>query len=308
MKNFSPSYAAHLLQPQTTLAVCWRIVKTNGDLVLGTEHDRDIKITTTNIGMDLGSPAFDLSGTYRAASGILASSVKTASDMSVDNMEVNGALQRQPEFYADLSVEDIRAGLFDGAVVTTFRVNWQDPDDFQEILRHGVCGQIDWNSDGTYRAEVRGLTQILQQSIGRTCGDRCDVAEFGDSRCKVNVAALTVTGTVTAVTNRRRFSTSLDLSSSVPGHGYFTLGKLTMTSGENAGFVKQVKNDSVGSVLGEIELWEEFPRDVEIGDTFSLTPGCDRRYETCRDVHNNLINFRGPGIFVPGMDSIIRAP
>lgn len=307
MKTLSPAYLAHILQPVTTLAVCWRIVKKNGEVITGTDHDRNIVIETTNTGsLELDSPPLSLEGNYRAASGIAGSDIRSSADMSVDNMEVNGAID--VDLNIDISVADIESGVLDNARVTTFRVNWQDPNDFQEIMRHGFLGEISRTSDRRYKTEVRGLTQILQQTIGRTCGDRCDVAEFGDHRCKFPVEAATVSGTVTAVTSRRRFDTTLDLNSPAPSSPYFRLGKLTWVTGENAGFVGQVKLDDVGNVLGNLEMWEPFPLDVEVGDTFSLAPGCDRRYETCRDVFDNLINMRAPGIFVPGMDSIIRAP
>lgn len=307
MKNFSPAYAAHLRLPVTTLAICWRIVKKNGELILGTDHDRNIPISVTEIGLgDAGSPAFELIGEYKAAAGITGSDITSAADMSVDNMEVTGALQ--PDMFIDITVADIESGVLDSAQVTTFRVNWQDPDDFQEVLRHGSLGEISRTSEGQYKTEVRGLAQVLQQVIGRTAGDRCDVAEFGDARCKLDVPALTVSGTVSAVTSRRRFDTTLDVGSPSHESPYFRLGKLTWITGENAGFTGQVKLDNVGDVLGHLEMWEPFPLDVEVGDTFTLTPGCDRLYETCRDVHDNLINFRGPAIFSPGMDAIVRAP
>ncbi len=305
MRNYSTAYAAHIAGSKTTLALCWRITKTNGDVVLGTDHDRSIPITVTNIGVE---STLDLTGVYLAKSGITASSITSSNDMSVDNMEVKGAVSRSPDLHIDISVADIEAGLLDSAQVTTFRVNWANPDDFQDVLRYGYLGEVSRTDEGEYTSEVRGLVQVLQQTIGRTCGDRCDVAEFGDGRCKLDVPALTVDGTVDSVTSRKRFSTTLTLDSSAPDPGYFTLGKLTMTSGDNQTYVRQVKNDSVDGVLGEIELWEPFPVDLEPGDTFTLSPGCDRRYETCRDVHNNLINFRGPGYFTPGMDAIIRAP
>lgn len=305
MKNYTPEYAAHLRSGSTTLAICWRIEKRNGDVILGTEHDRDIEITQTHIGGPASSD-FTLVGVYKASSGITGSDIKSGADMSVDNMEVTGALAPH-EAIIDLSVDDIEAGLLDSARVTTFRVNWRDPNNFQEILRYGFLGEIVRTAEGGYRTEVRGIAQVLQQTIGRTCGDRCD-AEFGDARCKIDLSAITVSGTVTSVTNRRRFDASLATDSSTPGSTYFRLGKLTFTSGANQGFTRQVKIDNVGDVFGSLEMWEPFPRDIEIGDTFLLTPGCDHRYETCRDVHNNLINFRGPGIFTPGLDEIIRAP
>lgn len=305
MRVLSPNYAAHIAQAVTTLAVCWKIVKRNGDVILGTDHDRDIVIETTNIGMDLGSPAFTLAGTYKASAGVTGSDVRSTSDMSVDNMEVSGAIDAQ--ISGDITVADMESGLLDGAPVTTFKVNWQDPNDFQEVLRHGFLGEIGRTSDGMYTTEIRGLAQVLQQVVGRTAGDRCDVAEFGDHRCKFDVAAHTVTGVVTAVTNRRRFTATLSADSPAATAGHYVLGKLTWTAGENAGLIGQVKDDAV-TVLGDIEMWEPFFADVEVGDEFTLTPGCDRRMETCRDRFNNIVNMRAPAIYCPGMDEIIKAP
>lgn len=304
MKHYSTAYANHLRQPVTTLAICWRIVKNNGGLILGTSHDRDIPITVTNIGLtdELGSPGIDLNGTYLSNAGMEGSDIRAASDGSVGNMEATGAVQ------IGVTIADLEAGLLDAAQVTTFRVNWQDPDDFQEVMRHGFLGEIRRKSEGEFVAEVRGLNQLLQKVIGRTVGEGCDVEEFGDARCKLDVPALAVSGTVTSVESRRRFNTSLSLGSPPPESPYFRLGKLTWLTGENVGFVGRVKIDNVEDMLGNLEMVERFPMDVSVGDTFLLQPGCDRRYVTCRDVHNNLVNFRGPGIFCPGPDEIIRAP
>lgn len=306
MKPLSSAYATHLQGPTTTLAICWRIVKKNGEVIRGTDHDRNIAITITNIGLgDTGEPSIDLSGVYKAAAGITGSDIRSSSDMSVDNMEVGGGIDAQ--ITGDITVPDIEAGLLDSATVTTFRVNWQNPDDYQEVMRHGSLGEISRTAEREYRTEVRGLTQVLQQIIGRTAGDRCDVKEFGDERCKYPVETITVTGTVTAVTNRKVFSVSLALNSP-PTLVQWKLGKLTWTSGDNDGFVGQLKREDVGNVFGAFEMWEPFPTDIEVGDTFTLRPGCDRRYETCRDIYDNIINMRAPAIFCPGMDAVVRAP
>lgn len=302
MKNIPPALLAHMRQPVTTLTTCWAIEKSNGTFVRGTTHDRNITIEATE------SPPEFAAGTYLAAAGVTGSDIRSSSDMSVDNLEVDGAVQDPSSAIIDLNVADIEAGLFDNAPVQVMILNWARPSDGYYIARRGYLGEITRDSDGRYRTEVRGLTQVLQQMIGRTAGDRCDVAEFGDSRCKLNVAALTVTGTVTAVTSRRRFDTSLDIGSPPRESPYFRLGKLTFTSGANQGFTGQVKLDNVGDTLGNLEMWESFPNAVTPGDAFTLAPGCDRRYETCKDVHENIINFRGPALFSPGMDEIIRAP
>jgi uncharacterized phage protein (TIGR02218 family) len=41
------------------------------------------------------------------------------------------------------------------------------------------------------------------------------------------------------------------------------------------------------------------------GDTFAVTAGCDKRFATCRDRFDNVLNFRGfPHI--PGNDFVMR--
>lgn len=298
MKNYPVAYLEHLRGPVTHLAICWQIEKSNGTYIRGTDHDRDIEILPS-------SPSNHLEGVYQAAAGITGSAIRSSSDMSVDNMEVNGAIDLQ--VFGDITVAEIESGLLDGAPISTFRVIWDQPNVHQEIMRRGYLGEIARASDGRYTTEVRGITQVLQQIIGRTAGDRCDVAEFGDSRCKYDIAAATGVGTVTAVTSRRRWDSTVSNPAGL-AIGAFRLGKVTWLTGENTGFVGQIKRDAVNGVLGELEMWESFYYDPQVGDTFSFAPGCDRRYVTCKDVYNNLINFRGPAIFCPGMDAIIRAP
>lgn len=287
---------------RTTLAACWAIEKKDGTFVRGTTHDVNVTIEATE------SPPEFAAGTYSAAAGITGSDIRSSADMSVDNLEVDGAIEAESSGIIDLNVADIEAGLFDGAPVQVIVTNWANPSDGYYVARRGYLGEISRDSDGRYRTEVRGLTQVLQQIVGRTAGDRCDVAEFGDTRCKLVVSALAASGTVTSVTSRRRFNASLDLASPGAESPYFRLGKVTWLTGNNVGFTGQVKLDNVDDTLGNLEMWEVFPNAIETGDTFTLTPGCDRRYETCKDVHENLINFRGPALFSPGMDEIIRAP
>jgi uncharacterized phage protein (TIGR02218 family) len=289
MRTLSTELQAHLAEDVTTLAVCWRVARTDGVLILGTEHDRDIEI---------GGGSY--SGTYVAAAGITGSTVRSSSDMSVDNMEVEGAVNAGDLNLVDLSAADIEAGLFDDASVVLFLVNWQAPDDGQIVLRTGNLGEISRTAEGQYRTELRGLAQRLTQKIVRTYGSSCD-AELGDSRCGVNIATLTETGTVTAVTSSRQFTATITGS---PDPGDFNGGLLTFTSGENDGFSMEVKDDDFGSP-GEVLLYLPMPMDVEVGDTFSIRPGCDKSAAMCKGRFDNLVNFRGHGAWVPGVGELM---
>ena len=286
----------HLTSEVTTLAVCWRVTRRDAQVILGTQHDEDlfVAVNTTD---------FDLSGAYIARAGITGSSVSGTSDMSVDNMEVDGALNSSDLTFVDLSAADIEAGLFDGAEIKLFLVNWEDPDQFQIILRSGTLGEIFRTSEGRYRTELRGLAQQLTQNIVRTYGSSCD-AELGDARCSVDVGALTLTGTVTAATSNRQFSASIFYGSPVAEEGYFNGGLITWTSGENANFSMEVKLDAYGSPA-EILLYLPMPKDIAPGDAFTIRPGCDKSAAMCKGRFANLVNFRGHGAWVPGMGEVM---
>lgn len=296
MRTITAELLAHLRGEVSTLALCWTIEKGNGEIIRSTDHDRDIEIS-----------AGRYAGIYRAAANITGSDVRSTSDMSVDNMEVDGAIPDEWEI-PDITVAEIEAGLLDNAPVEVFGVNYNAPDQGELIERRGYLGIPARDSDGRYKVEVRGMAQRLQQNIGWTYSERCNVVEFGDSRCGFDLVAATRTAIVTAVTSRRRFDIEITAGDPPPTATYFDGAKLTFTSGDNASFFREVKRATlVGDTL-TITTWEEFPDEPEVGDTLTLPPACNRLISTCRDVHNNVINFRGYGVFVPGVLAILRGP
>lgn len=282
----------------STLAVCWRIEKKNGELILGTEHDCNIPVEDDEIG-----------GLYLAHAGMRGSDIKSTADMSVPNMEVQGSL-KVDDFVPipDVTIADIESGVLDGASVEVFLVDWQNPGAGIITRRFGFLGHFERDSNGRYVAEVLGLVQLLSQNIGRTAGETCD-ATFGDARCKFDVASKTRTGTVTAIVGgRKHFTGALDPGPEPLTTTYYNYGNLKFTSGANDTFFREVKKCVVTGSAVDIELWEEAPADIEVGDTFNLPPGCDKRYTTCRDVHGNLLNMRAPGVFVQGVLDLIKGP
>jgi uncharacterized phage protein (TIGR02218 family) len=287
MLELTTALAAHFLEEVTTLAVCWRIERTDDLLILGTQHDRSITVVD-----DLGG---DYAGTYLAQAGITGSDIRSSSDMSVDNSEVSGVTSSDALVLPNLSVADIEAGLFDGASVTLFLLNWAAPDDGRAVLRTGRIGEISRTSDGRYRTELRGLAQNLTQVMVRTYGAQCD-AELGDSRCTVDLGPLTMTGTVMSVTNRRLFTVAL--SGTPTESTLFDGGLLTWTAGDNATYTMEVKRLTDDTVLNLfLPMW----LDVQVGDTFTIRPGCDKSPAMCKGRFANLVNFRGHGAWVPGI-------
>jgi len=284
----------HLDGEGTKLSLCWIITKRNGLQILGTDHDQNITIA---------SGAF--AGTYQCRSNILPSNVKSNADLAVDNMDVLGAVGKDGTLYLDISVDDFEVRNLDFARVKTFFVNWADPDMGQVPMRTGFLGQMTYDSDGLYKTEVRGISQLLQQNIVQTYSDRCTVQRLGDTRCNVDTAALTVSVVATSVTSRREFEVT---GAEWQIAGYYTLGNLVCVTGLNAGLLRQIRLDNdggSGSAPGALTLFEAFPEDVAPGDTFTMSPGCDRLISTCLNKFDNLANFRGFGILIPGIDALL---
>jgi uncharacterized phage protein (TIGR02218 family) len=293
MRTIASGLQSHLSGSNTSLALCWKVTKRNGDIVLGTDHDRDITITVG-----------DFAGTYKSATtNISGSNIRNNSDMSVDNLEVSGAF---PETIVipEITQDDIESGNLNYARVTMLTLNWADPDQGQVVIKYGFMGPLTYDDTGFYKTEIRGIADLLSQNIGMCYTDKCDVKRFGDARCKFDVSTVTITATVTAVTSRREFEVS---GITTQPEAYFNGGLLTGLTGANAGFKKQIRIDN-STGPGDLLMFEPFPEDVQVGDTFSMTPGCDRKLQTCRDKYDNLTNFRGFGVFIPGIDKLLQGP
>jgi uncharacterized phage protein (TIGR02218 family) len=269
MKALGAALDAHLQSGATTLCWCWRLARADGVRLGFTDHDKDLVFDGT---------------TFEAAAGFTASDIKDGVGLSVDNLEVTGALSS-----VHLSEADLSTGRYDEARVEIFRVNWQSPDQ-RVLMRSGSLGEVK-RTDSAFTAEVRGLAHYLQQPKGRLYQLTCD-ADLGDARCKINLnlPAYLGSGTIASAPSARRFTVS---GLGAFAHDVFTRGLLTFTSGSAGGQKIEVKAHSkIAGVVG-IELWAEAEGPPGIGDAFTVTAGCDKRIETCKTRFANAVNFRG---------------
>lgn len=276
MRDIPDPLAAALASGVTTLARCWRLVRRDGEALGFTDHDRDL--------------AFD-GLTYRAASGMTASAAESSLGLNVDGLEVVGALDD-----AGLSDADLARGLYDGATVELMLVDWSDPAS-RVLLFSGALGEVT-REGAAFSAELRSLAHALNQPRGRLYQRACDAA-LGDARCKVDLtlAGHRAEGEVSEALDVRSFrSVALDGRGSV-----FERGRLVWTSGANAGAAAEARRHADGL----IELTEAPPMPIVVGDSFVVTAGCDKSFETCRTRFANTLNFRGfPQM--PGNDWMTR--
>ena len=208
MKSLSAALQAHLDSGTTTLAWCWRIERADGIVFGFTDHDRPLAFGGV---------------TYEPESGFAASEIRSGADLAVDAQDAEGVLTSDT-----ITETDILDGRWDNAAVEVWRVNWNAVGQ-RVLMRRGAIGQVR-RGRLAFVAEVRSLAHLLNQTVGRTFQHACD-AELGDARCGVDLddPAYQAAGSVTA----RRPATAASAASGLGGFaaGWFTLGRLTWTSG-----------------------------------------------------------------------------
>ncbi len=273
----------HLASGATTVARCWRLRRSDGVVLGFTDHDRDLAFEGTE---------------FQAGAGLSARALSQTTGLAVDNTEAGGALSA-----SGITEADILAGRFDGAWVEAWLVNWAAPE--QRILQfRGTLGEV-VQAGGAFQAELRGLTELLNQPQGRVYQRPC-AAVLGDSGCRVD---LTLPGyreerAVERIEEGRllRFA---DFAGFVDR--WFERGRLVVLSGAAAGLVGVIKNDRLAGQARLVELWAAIRAPLVAGDLVRLEAGCDRRAETCRLKFANFANFRGfPHL--PGEDWLTAVP
>lgn len=256
-----------------TRVLCLRIVPVIGDTIRLTHHVRDL--TMGNGEKYVTGSGYDFTG-YTAGTSF--------SPAMVDLEGIAGL--------AGLGRDQLASGLYDNARAYLFATTWNNPIEDQEPIVSSILGKTTL-IDEHYRIEEMALVDALGQSVGKTyqpsCGKTFGGQEFAG--CKKDVVALTVTGTLTGVTNALNFIDTARTETA----GYFTAGSIEMTSGANAGLSPQeIKSYGAG---GLIEIFEPFYYPNLPGDTYKLIPGCQKRLEDCK-AWGNVINFGGFS-FVP---------
>lgn len=274
---------SHLASGSTTVCRAWTVRRRDG-LVLGlTDHDRDLLVDGVSC---------------RADTGMTARALQQTTGLSVDNSEAFGALSA-----AAITEADLTAGRFDGAEVQAYLVNWAAPQDFLLQFR-GSLGEIS-RADGSFKAELRGLTELLNRPHGMAYTPGCS-AVLGDGRCRFDLRqpGYFAEVAVNAADDGRIF-TFHDFASF--DERWFEGGRFTPISGAASGLVGVVKIDRQTGSERRIELWQSLRAPITAGDMVRIEAGCDKSATTCRVKYSNFLNFRGfPHI--PGEDWLASYP
>ena len=254
----NPAYRVH----------CLRIVPQWGATVYLTDHPRDLVMGAN---------------TYKTDSGYQFSGQASESSMAPGVMDLEAIAG-----IAGIDFDEIVSGVFDNARVYAFATTWTSPVEDEEPVGVAIMGKTTIR-DHRYTAELMMLVDALNQATGKTYTAACP-KRFGGQEyagCGIDLAAITVTGTITHVTSTSVFRDSARAEAA----DYFGEGTIAFTTGDNAGLKPmEIKTHAAD---GTITTHEPFHYPVQVGDEYTLIPGCRKRLEDCRDKWANVPNFGG---------------
>lgn len=268
----------------THLCRCWSLTRRDGVVLGFTDHDTDLSFAGQ---------------TFRAATGLSARALVQGTGLAVDNSEGLGALSS-----AAITAADIAAGRYDGAQVTAWLVNWQDPG--ERLLRFsGSIGEIREGA-GAFHAELRGMSDLLGKVQTRSYQTMCP-AVLGDAACgfDLSAAGFSAARAVIGVDENRVIGLE---GLGAYAAGWFERGALQVNTGAAAGLAAVIKRDlDLGEGARSVELWAPLALELAPGDEVAISAGCDKRAETCQEKFSNFNNFRGFP-HVPGEDWLMAVP
>lgn len=274
LRTIPGGLATKLASDSTALCRIWRVTRRDAQVFYFTDCDRNLIV---------GGQV------YLAINATDPSQFAGSAGLEADAGEVSMAAGQV------IAEREIAAGVWNLAGVEVDLVDYTDPAAGTVRLGAGEIGRISVNG-GRINVELRGFKHRLAKPIGETVQPTCG-ADFGDARCTVSLAAYTVTGTVTAVTNSQVFADS----GRAEATGLYDGGLITFTGGQNNGRSMEVKRFVSGGV---ITLFLPLAYSVQVGDTYSLRRGCPKTVTACTG-YSNLVNFRGFP-FVPGNQAILN--
>jgi len=276
-------------------ATCFKITRVDGTIYRFTDHDARLNMGIT--GAENATDAFIPAGGWSATAS------QSEGQLAEKNFDAVGVLSSSA-----ITADDLRAGRFREALVEVYLVDWRYP--WKGHLRY----ERFWidstrHTSEVWRATLSGIARWLKQPVGRVHSKLCD-AKLGDARCAFGLAAVKVAGKAveTIVTQRQKFTCTNTSLSTVDG--YYSLGRVVWTSGDNSGLASEIllhEHNQPSSGKARISLWDATPFDTAVTDEFTIEPGCDKLATTCKDKFSNLANHRGFR-YIPGTDALLETP
>jgi len=258
--------------PFETAVRCLRVECRDGTIIRLTRYPYDMTMSNATV--------------YLSAAGADFSTSVAETTFAASSFDLEGFVG-----LAGIGRDDVASGMFDGADCKLFKTSFLAPVEDEEPMDRATLGRTILEDDG-YRIEMMGLVDLLSQPTVSTVSPMCrnifGGQEYGG--CKVNLAAITVTGTLTSVTS----SLVIGDTARTEAADYFGAGVIRFTSGDNLGLA-DIRVDGFSS--GSLTLANAPYYPLTIGTTYELVPGCRKRLSDCQ-AHNNVDRMKAY-LYVP---------
>jgi hypothetical protein len=172
----------------------------------------------------------------------------------------------------------------------------------------GTFGAIRENPAGNeniVRIDVLGLKSRLQEAaVGLPCLTTC-INSLGDFRCQKDISAEILTGEV--LSTSEKFPNHIEVSiadSPNMQNARWRRGYVDVDGARSV--IRQVLSPGTNPDPVVELLLREIPPPSWIGETITLTPGCDGNLSTCRTVWDNEARFLGLGFSMPTRNPVFE--
>ena len=244
-------------------ATCYHLTRVDGEEMFFTDADEPLTLADGN--------------QYLPAGGANASARRKEVDLGAQDMEIMGVLSSE-----SITHEELAAGKYRGAEVKLYLVDKRHPWAGHWHYHIFWVGEIKFNHE-QWTAGIEGFSERLGQESGNVASKYCHHelgAKFGlpdEVGCHVDLASLTLTGqTVNSSEPGSERATFYVAPSLSEDDGHFNLGKVIWLTGDNAGTFSRLDRHLSDGGREELYLFLETPFDIQAGDTFDISPGCNK--------------------------------
>jgi hypothetical protein len=216
----------------------------------------------------------------------------------VASFEVRGILQRAKE----VQVEELSVGC--RSALGDMRPGYCNvplyPDDVARSTAYSVGDYVRVSDAGDYHNRMFVVTTAGTTDASAPAYDYTVGGDTTDGTVVFEAEEAWVrSGTIATRATDGDFTATLTESRAVDG--WFALGSIKWITGNNAGLYNSVRVWTQST--SRIQLWDVARWTVQVGDTFEIVPGCDKRFATCKDKFDNTINNRAEAL-LPGSDFV----
>lgn len=271
-------------------ATCWQITRSDSTILRLTDHSEQLYIGASY---------------YKPAGGANASAIASEAGMKPQNLDIVGIIDSN-----EITTDDLRAGLYRGAEVIQYLVDWMYPWSGYFETNYYTIGSVTF-SGNVYTAELLGPTHQLEKLTGRVASKRCDYV-LGQHPCGVNMASFNwdAQEVLTVQYPRHTFRSDPDVGSPHPsGVSHMWIGAvIDWDSGNNSGLSSVVAEYTTGT--REFTLYEPLPYDIEIGDEFTIYNTCNHDATACSSSIKAYYQMKEYGGLpdMPGLNETIKGP